>query len=635
MKYTSFLGVLGSLLFSACAVEEVEVAKPTTVDENGMQTITVVSASFDQPATRVSAQLKPEGGYTFPWQGGDKIAVFGSSDQGKGWGFFTLADGNGDTTGKFTGIFKLQDDVQYYSFYPSKKFDSDTNEKAVPVDYTGQVQTQDASLSHLSNYIYMAAKGDKTFNFTSKHVGSLLKIQFQDPDYATANKITLSTDADDFVLKGTIDLTTATASAAPSITATEKASTFEIGYSAGSATVEDNTITVYAMMAPTDLSGKTIKATITHANGSEAIYALDADPANPFERGKAYAFTSTFERVVNTPYVTFSAASSQTLIMDQAVEGLEYSVGGGKWELLGTNEVEFGGAAGDLRLRGTNGWGTVHSSTSQNTIHFGNDTKVACTGDIRTLVDYRNYETASMANARFAYLFQGCEQLTSAPALPATDLATGCYQDMFSYCFSLEVAPALPATTLAENCYSGMFYYCYSLEVAPALPATTLAEDCYNAMFTYCSSLKTAPELPATELEPYCYTGMFNGCTSLTTAPALPATELKTYCYAGMFNGCTSLTTAPELPAEGLIGYCYYAMFQGCSKLNYVKAAFTTTPGESYTRDWLQGVAPTGTFVKNPNATWDVTGASGVPSGWTVETPQGEGYDEGDTTGWY
>ncbi len=366
--------------------------------------------------------------------------------------------------------------------------------------------------------------------------------------------------------------------------------------------------------------------------------------------------------IVTAPYVTFSAESSQTLKMSQAVEGLQYSVGGGAWTTLGTSTVTFGGAAGDLRLRGTNGWGTVRSSTSENTIHFGNETKVACTGDIRTLVDYRNYETVSTANARFGYLFIGCEQLTSAPALPATDLATGCYQDMFSFCSSLEVAPALPATTLAENCYSGMFGYCFSLEVAPALPATTLAEKCYSGMFSYCyslevapalpatdlatgcyqnmfnycSSLEVAPALPATTLAESCYAGMFYGCTSLATAPALPATELEPYCYASMFYGCTSLTTAPELPAEELIGYCYYAMFQGCSKLNYVKAAFTTTPGVmSYTTDWLDGVAATGTFVKNPNATWDVRGVNGVPEGWTVETPQGEGYDEGDTTGWY
>jgi hypothetical protein len=33
---------------------------------------------------------------------------------------------------------------------------------------------------------------------------------------------------------------------------------------------------------------------------------------------------------------------------------------------------------------------------------------------------------------------------------------------------------------------------------------------------------------------------------------------------------------------------------------------------------WVSGVSPTGTFVKNAAATWDVTGVS--PKGWTVET---------------
>ena len=64
-------------------------------------------------------------------------------------------------------------------------------------------------------------------------------------------------------------------------------------------------------------------------------------------------------------------------------------------------------------------------------------------------------------------------------------------------------------------------------------------------------------------------------------------------------------------------------MFSGCSKLNYVNAAFTTTPGSDYTRDWLKNVASTGTFVKILAAGWDVTGVSGVPSGWTVEVSYG------------
>ena len=65
---------------------------------------------------------------------------------------------------------------------------------------------------------------------------------------------------------------------------------------------------------------------------------------------------------------------------------------------------------------------------------------------------------------------------------------------------------------------------------------------------------------------------------------------------------------------------CYEYMFYGCSSLNYIKAMFKTTPSSSYTSSWVSGVASSGTFVKNAAATWNVTGTSGIPSGWTVVT---------------
>ena len=47
---------------------------------------------------------------------------------------------------------------------------------------------------------------------------------------------------------------------------------------------------------------------------------------------------------------------------------------------------------------------------------------------------------------------------------------------------------------------------------------------------------------------------------------------------------------------------------------------FTTTPTTTYTLNWVSGVNSTGTFVKNSSAQWDVTGANGVPTGWTIQT---------------
>ena len=151
------------------------------------------------------------------------------------------------------------------------------------------------------------------------------------------------------------------------------------------------------------------------------------------------------------------------------------------------------------------------------------------------------------------------------------------------------------------------------------LPATTLTNYCYSHMFWNCTSLTTAPVLPATTLADYCYNSMFLDCTKLTSAPELHATTLTNYCYSNMFEKCYSLVNAPVLPATTLASNCYYYMFDGCSSLNYIKAMFTTTPSTTYTRGWVDGVASTGTFVKNATATWNVTGVNGIPSGWVIE----------------
>ncbi len=125
--------------------------------------------------------------------------------------------------------------------------------------------------------------------------------------------------------------------------------------------------------------------------------------------------------------------------------------------------------------------------------------------------------------------------------------------------------------------------------------------------------------LPATSLAQACYEEMFSGCTALTTPPALPATSLADYCYQSMFYGCTALTAAPELPATSLADFCYNGMFFNCTHLNYVKCLATDISANNCTRNWLLGVASTGTFVKAPGMENWTTGDSGIPAGWTVE----------------
>ena len=228
-----------------------------------------------------------------------------------------------------------------------------------------------------------------------------------------------------------------------------------------------------------------------------------------------------------TPYVTFKAEAEQKFMMTTeggyTFSNLEYSVNNSEWAsvAIGT-EIPFGGAKGDLRLRGINPNGTATGLYACSTIKFTEaNVNVACTGDIRTLQDWKNYNIVETRNARFCYLFLNCSVLTSAPELPATELE--------------------------DLCYYGMFYGCTSLTAAPELPATELEDRCYSTMFEKCTSLKSAPELPATKLASFCYYEMFYGCTSLTSAPKLSAIELAEACYCKIFCGCKNLSSITML----------------------------------------------------------------------------------------
>ena len=191
---------------------------------------------------------------------------------------------------------------------------------------------------------------------------------------------------------------------------------------------------------------------------------------------------------IYAPYVTFHANVGQTFKMttkDYTISGLEYSVNDGAWKkVVAGEEVSFGGQNGDLRLRGTNIYGTAFSTSEYSTITFDPESDVVyCDGDIRTLLDYKNYKTVDTQNARFCNLFKSSTVLASAPELPATTLANECYSSMFEGCAKLINAPALPAETLADGCYSWMFSGCLRLSTVKMLAPSdqiTSKLDCFK-----------------------------------------------------------------------------------------------------------------------------------------------------------
>lgn len=114
-------------------------------------------------------------------------------------------------------------------------------------------------------------------------------------------------------------------------------------------------------------------------------------------------------------------------------------------------------------------------------------------------------------------------------------------------------------------------------------------------------------------------TGVSNRCLISASELILPAITLTERCYHSMFAYCDLLTSAPELPATTLADSCYRLMFNTCVSLNYIKCLATDISASNCIDRWVDGVAETGTFVKNTSMTGWGTGTDGIPSGWTVQ----------------
>lgn len=245
-------------------------------------------------------------------------------------------------------------------------------------------------------------------------------------------------------------------------------------------------------------------------------------------------------------YLTFTANSSTSIKIEctggYVVSGLEYSVDFGEWKEwpAAGSWVSFGPKT-NLRLRGTNKYGTAENSSKYASFTFNpySSALVQCTGDIRTLLDYTNYKNVDTGDARFCYLFYNCKKLTTAPKLPAMKLADYCYTYMFTYCENLETAPDLPAKDLPQGCYSDMFYNCKNLVTGPKISATKMSKLSCQWMLVNCPKLSSVTLLtPSDQMNAESALGRWleNSGTSATTRTlvvkdkaAYDALKLKSY----------------------------------------------------------------------------------------------------------
>lgn len=142
------------------------------------------------------------------------------------------------------------------------------------------------------------------------------------------------------------------------------------------------------------------------------------------------------------------------------------------------------------------------------------------------------------------------------------------------------------------------------------LPAQIITKGCYQNLFKDCTLLLYPPkELPALVVPTLAYADMFMGCSIMKRAPKICATsfrdssEIYRMSMNHMFAGCENLTVGPDLLFDKTYDEHCEGMFSGCTNLRYLKCLATHNDWRNAYPNWLDGVSPTGTFVKAPEAT--------------------------------
>lgn len=275
------------LAFSACTDGISEVQFTSTLKQ-----IVMIASDFEtEDGSRTSFQITDTGA-EFSWAANDTVGIFPNEGA---QAYFSMTSGAGTKTAKFDGGgWALKDASVYAAYYP---FIGDfyLNKNAIPVDYTGQVQTGDASTAHLGAYDFMAAipavPKNGSVNFAFKHLGALVQLKLTMPEPTTIHSISLVTESEAFSLKGKMNIMASN----PCIASTITSKNLSLQVKDVVTTEANQVVTLYLMLPPADLSSQKLKAVVSTSQGSKEV-ALES---RNFLAGKAYALTGIAGEITN------------------------------------------------------------------------------------------------------------------------------------------------------------------------------------------------------------------------------------------------------------------------------------------------------------------------------------------------
>ncbi|MCR5361309.1 MAG: Ig-like domain-containing protein [Bacteroidales bacterium] len=295
------LAACGVVLMASCADERESFMR-------GSDCVTFTVADWQSVAdTRVDVSID-QNGASFLWTEGDTLGVFPTN------GFqtaFPISAGSGTNAAQFDGAdWALRKSAQYAAYYPMQHPLDAVDKSAIAVSYVGQCQSGNGSTAHIGSRDYLATPfttvgADGNADFQMAHMGALVRFQLTVPVADVFSSLTIKSDGAQFVTAGTIDLTAAT----PALAATATSNTVSLALDDVSSDAADETLTLYMMMAPADLSSAQLTFTLA---GGEETYKASAQGKN-FASGMIYGYALTLAaplKVDGHEYVDLGLPSS-------------------------------------------------------------------------------------------------------------------------------------------------------------------------------------------------------------------------------------------------------------------------------------------------------------------------------------
>lgn len=303
IRIASAWACIGLMAFVSCS-QDIDIE--TGMEENDGISKAIVSscdfeasADYGQPDTR--STLDPTGtATTFAWAEGDKIGVYaGDGDGMMNFNLSHMADNKKEAIFKATG-FNLMGGKTYYAFSP---YDGNSDDKTqVEVNYDGIRQVTNGGYAHLGKYDYQWAKATAlgsmeaaNIEFNFKHAGAICRFRINNlPQGVAFDKMTISNYY--IITKGTMNLTQATPTIVKATTGNSNIQTVMLGAEDGSGITvgSDGKLTVYTMMAPVDLSGKTIAVSLYEKGKSASTYLVSG---KNMQAGGAHGFSTSGDYV--------------------------------------------------------------------------------------------------------------------------------------------------------------------------------------------------------------------------------------------------------------------------------------------------------------------------------------------------